>query len=424
MSVSTHHGLPLDDDIVDRIMTFCSTFGTLKSTILVSKAFYRVFQTRPKSITRAVAYNIFGPALPQALRVVRYPYHDYTSPSDDPMNRKSCRRTRKLLLALEDVYSVINKDRTSMASILTSDESWRFRRAMYRIMLYCNQFPGSGFIQYDDESIEDIRKQRTAVLSEYSTNELLQLHSAVKFLRRIFFKLSGIDSILIDALLSTGPSGALRGWEARTYGVLEDDIDFELFENDEENPLFVGYLSLPLENIWTACNITPPKEDEPVSKWILDQINGANDTCSQCSHPGGLNLYTEANWQRFPVFLTNLLKGKLRRNPTIAQPFFAATSHLVNADALGPVIGDLFALTAHTAPALDGWERTGSYCFACLTKFLEEHLWVWWLEERVMSGWTPPEDCWYGWNCRTQTHKQSHADTKNHLCAPIKGDPV
>jgi hypothetical protein len=48
MSVSTHHGLPLDDDIVDRIMTFCSTFGTLKSTILVSKAFYRVFQTRPK----------------------------------------------------------------------------------------------------------------------------------------------------------------------------------------------------------------------------------------------------------------------------------------------------------------------------------------------------------------------------------------
>jgi hypothetical protein len=130
---------------------------------------------------------------------------------------------------------------------------------MYRIMLYCNQFPGSGFIQYDDESIEDIRKQRTAVLSEYSTNELLQLHSAVKFLRRIFFNLSGIgvfyflchsalvadavprDSILIDALLSTGPSGALRGWEARTYSVFEDNIDFELFKNDEQNPLFVGY---------------------------------------------------------------------------------------------------------------------------------------------------------------------------------------
>jgi hypothetical protein len=256
----------------------------------------------------------------------------------------------------------------------------------------------------------------------------------VKFLRRIFFNLLGMgvfyflchsalvadavprDSILIDALLSTGPSGALRGWEARTYGVLEDDIDFEPFENDEENSLFVGYLSLPLENIWTACNITPPKEDEPVSKWILDQINGANDTCGSLppklilvdnvqapnaltlagstSTPKPVSNYyyfslrtrsPHADWQRFPVFLTNLLKGKLRRNPTIAQPFFAATSHLVNADALGPFIGDLFALTAHTAPAFDGWERTASYCFACLTKFLEEHLWVWWLEERVMS---------------------------------------
>jgi hypothetical protein len=86
------------------------------------------------------------------------------------------------------------------------------------------------------------------------------------------------DSILIDTLLSTASSGALRGWEARTYSVFEDNIDFEPFENNEENPLFVGYLSLLLENIWTALNITPPKEEEPVSKWILDQVNGANNT--------------------------------------------------------------------------------------------------------------------------------------------------
>jgi hypothetical protein len=40
--------LPVDDDIVDRIMTFCPTFGTLQSMILVSKAFHSVFQTHPK----------------------------------------------------------------------------------------------------------------------------------------------------------------------------------------------------------------------------------------------------------------------------------------------------------------------------------------------------------------------------------------
>ncbi|KAJ7848824.1 hypothetical protein B0H14DRAFT_2766833 [Mycena olivaceomarginata] len=60
----------------------------------------------------------------------------------------------------------------------------------------------------------------------------------------------------------------------------------------------------------------------------------------------------------------------------------------------------------------------------CFTKFLEEHLWIWILEERIKGGWTPPEDCWYGWNCRTQVHKRSHAETKNHLCIPTKGDPT
>ncbi|KAJ7938849.1 hypothetical protein B0H13DRAFT_2301499 [Mycena leptocephala] len=79
------------DDIVGRIMTFCPTFDSLQSATLVSKAFYCVFQTYPKaggfSITRAVAYNIVGPALPQALRVLRYPYpwDDEDGSSMDPI---------------------------------------------------------------------------------------------------------------------------------------------------------------------------------------------------------------------------------------------------------------------------------------------------------------------------------------------------
>jgi hypothetical protein len=78
-----------------------------------------------QSITRAVAYNIFGPAFPQALRVVRYPYHDYTSPSDDPVamaeacpedhtpsfitveEQEKLQENSKVVAALEDVYSVM-----------------------------------------------------------------------------------------------------------------------------------------------------------------------------------------------------------------------------------------------------------------------------------------------------------------------------
>jgi hypothetical protein len=77
-----------------------------------------------------------------------------------------------------------------------------------------------------------------------------------------------------------------------------------------------------------------------------------------------------ADWHCFPIFLINLLKGNLKRTSTITQPFFVATSHFANADALGPFIEGFFALTTHTAPAFDGWGRRDSYCAACLMRFL------------------------------------------------------
>jgi hypothetical protein len=71
----------------------------------------------------------------------------------------------------------------------------------------------------------------------------------------------------------------LRAWECRAHEYLEDDLGFALREEDEENALYKGYFSLPLENIWAARKMKPPKDDEPATKWILDTINGANDTC-------------------------------------------------------------------------------------------------------------------------------------------------
>ncbi|KAJ7902256.1 hypothetical protein B0H13DRAFT_760195 [Mycena leptocephala] len=37
-----------------------------------------------------------------------------------------------------------------------------------------------------------------------------------------------------------------------------------------------------------AREVDPPEDDEPAMQWILDTINGANDTCSKCAAPGGL----------------------------------------------------------------------------------------------------------------------------------------
>lgn len=59
-------------DIIDRILTSVPDFSTLSTSIRISKQVYDVFQARPKSIILAVAYNVCGPALPDALQAVRY----------------------------------------------------------------------------------------------------------------------------------------------------------------------------------------------------------------------------------------------------------------------------------------------------------------------------------------------------------------
>jgi hypothetical protein len=98
--------LPLDDDIVDRILTFLPNFTALGATILASKHFYTVFKTHPHSIVRAVAYNITGPALPQAMRVLRY-----TPPDDpDPQNQNTLGPPPKQWLETDPVSPITNDE--------------------------------------------------------------------------------------------------------------------------------------------------------------------------------------------------------------------------------------------------------------------------------------------------------------------------
>ncbi|KAJ7234352.1 hypothetical protein B0H12DRAFT_1327689 [Mycena haematopus] len=447
LSMSSGH-FALDYDIVDRIMTFCSTLDTLRSTVLVSKVFYRVLQTHPgpKSIMRAVAYNIVGPALPQALRVVRYPYLEFAyalynvytfdgnlsamaaaCPEElhsviIPGHEQGLLENARVVAALEDIYSLRNKNNKSRTTLLTSEESWRFRRAMYRIMLFCKLFSSDSYhiLDMDDELIGKIRKQRTAVLDKYPNDELRELCSAVKFLVDILVAVDAPTPNVTDTLLSTGPWGVLRASQARSYEALEADVDVDFLFQDDNLIVFEGYFSLPIENICSERGIAPPKADDLASKRILDEVTSATDACSQCTAPGGLELYTEANWHRLPTPPVTFLNGHLWQNQTLFHPFYVATSQYEHSDYLGPLIDELFKLKTQTAPEFDNWDRTDSYCLPCLTKFLEEHLLIWLLSKRIRGGWVPPENCCYGWDCYRQISDISHAEQKNHLCAPIK----
>jgi hypothetical protein len=116
--------LPLDDDTIDRILTFLPTFSALAATLLASKHFHTVFKTHPNSVLRAVAYNVTGPVLPQAMRVVRYSPKRTDSQQDslstppptpwgetDPISPITGEEARKLtknaavVASLEDLFS-------------------------------------------------------------------------------------------------------------------------------------------------------------------------------------------------------------------------------------------------------------------------------------------------------------------------------
>ncbi|KAJ6472064.1 hypothetical protein C8R45DRAFT_1164896 [Mycena sanguinolenta] len=412
----------LEDDIVDRIMTFCPTLSTLGSAILVSKTWYNVFQSHPNSITQAVVCNIVGPALPQALRVVRYPYRwfypkeweqpeegdpdrseltpddmaeacpeDYSLP--DIMEQRELLENAKVMNAFENIYSLTQKDRASKISVLTSQESWRFRRAAYRIMLFCNLFPLYDLdmlSSLERDSIELIRRERAALLSAYPTDELLQFYAIAEFMRDTFatvassnLKETNCTDDILDAVLGTGPRGVARAWKQRSICDLADELYYLFRESDSRNTLNTEYFTTPLMNIWSARGVEVPAEDlDEHTKHILDTVIGADDTCSQCKNLGGLNLLSEANWGHLSPNLSDLLKNKLKSCSVVRRPFIELTEHMYNSDARGPWIAGMFALK-ETLEKWDGWERDMSYCKPCLTEFLKDHVWKWFLHERL-----------------------------------------
>ena len=215
--------LPLDDDIINRVLTLSPDFDSLKATILATKAFYGVYKAHPNSIRRAVAENVVGPALPQALRAIRYRVPDMgedseTEDSDAPegetdesapiTNQEISKlvENARMFRGLEDVFSLrcvsvsfgcgliimlVNrhKNRKFKKSQLTYDESLRFQRAIYRLALFSKVFHGtelSEVISEEDNEAQEFqtrkRREQIEFLRHFSILDLRQIYTASVFL--------------------------------------------------------------------------------------------------------------------------------------------------------------------------------------------------------------------------------------------------
>ncbi|KAL1719047.1 hypothetical protein EV715DRAFT_199882 [Schizophyllum commune] len=529
MPVMRHFtSLPLDDDILQLILCQLPDFKSLLSAICSCKAFYRIFNTYPVQIEYAVATNIVGPAIPQALRAARYELSEGLTgeveerkdafPETNEPARLSIREKvliyeySKKVSRLETIFTRIHKTRTPTGPQLTNLESLRFRRAVYRLMFYCLLYGCADeyweIEDHDGTSIDEayifcclhrIYEKHRDFLDQYSTDGLREIQAVADFITELSHCVRREaapmqhDIISIenfhDFFLSCGPLAALKCYEARSFSPIEDDA-YSVIDSGVSDMAFCGFLSQPIALIMGAR-----KAEYRSNHWraILDSIPDEHATCDRCRTMKGLELYDETNYDAlFGVEglnhreLPRLFKGRLGHHFTerhkiweyfggaasfdygaflkeifaFSTPLAASTPvtpapSTVVAPAPAPVISQSLSLeewaeavdddegsatgaaaidqpaaTSSTASSSlcspwDGLSTSSALCANCLKDVISEFLPQWWLERKRNAGETiPTEDCWYGWNCRTQTHKTLHATRLNHFCKPTRGDGV
>ncbi|KAF8644677.1 hypothetical protein AX16_008337 [Volvariella volvacea WC 439] len=447
--------LPLDDDVLDRVFFFLPDFATLQSLILTAKPLFAVFQAHPNSITRAICYNVVGPSLPQAIRLIRYkkPAAAESDLNNDTADAFSSAPvpwsetdpispiTKDEVLQLVQNASIVNelegifvrrhKDRSLQAK-LSPFESWRFRRAMYRLMLFVKTFSLedlelSGDEEEDVSVIEEIAEQQQSYLEEFPTDELKELFTVADFLSNLVCSMvadhgGSFEDWFEEAVLACGPGRILDAYKtAEPYeleGYLQEQSIFEMDLDGELAPL-VRYLLHPLEAIWGKRKAKPPEETTHWKSILEGCIIDSQDRCQNCDMTRGSELWNESNWETLQYtrigknWLHTLFKGDLSRN-TIELAFFDE-------------IKDKPSFTYHNMmkrmfktklSGFDSWTEQDWLCMNCVKEFITSHLHLWFLEkkreERIPI---PNDDCWYGYNCRTQ-RKKDHAQKLNHLAAP------
>ncbi|KAL1760193.1 hypothetical protein FB107DRAFT_287042 [Schizophyllum commune] len=513
MPVMRHFtSLPLDDDILQLILCQLPDFKSLQSAICSCKALYRIFNTYPVQIEYAVATNVVGPAIPQALRTARYElpedlageveerkdaFPETNEPARlDIREKKLIYEYSKKVSRLEVIFTRRHKTRTPTGPQLTNLESLRFRRAVYRLMLYCLLYGCADanweIEDHDSKSIDEIYEKHRDFLDQYSTDGLREIQAVADFIAELSHCVRREaapmqhDIISIedfhDFFLSCGPLAALECYEARSFSPIEDDA-YSVIDSGVSDMAFCGFLSQPIALIMGAR-----KAEYRSNHWraILDSIPDEHATCDRCRTMKGLELYDETNYDAlFGVEglnhreLPRLFKGRLGHHFTerhkiweyfggaasfdygaflkeifafstpVAAPSMPVTpspsivavpsmsleewAEAVDDDegsALGAAAADQTAASSSTAAPTprgpwDGLSTSSALCAACLKGAISEFLPQWWLERKRNAGETiPTEDCWYGWNCRTQTHKPLHATRLNHFCKPTRGDGV
>ncbi|KAJ7723715.1 hypothetical protein B0H14DRAFT_3519869 [Mycena olivaceomarginata] len=491
----------LPSDIVDQLLAASPDFDALNASIRVSKAWCEAYEAHPTSIALAVARNMVGEALPQAVRFLRYPYpkkddNEWPRDADDEEDeekdseedsedeeRDGAREKRKRQKAIklprrslsESAQIALFSSRYK-TSRLTPLESSRFARAMYRVMLYCELFyyplmiDDTDAYEKDDPEIVKIYRDRSAMLNEYPTPELLEIRTIVAFLHDLICDIEEAEGheeleCLLDICLSTGPAVILQAYLAKRINIFDEVLHPEvLLCGSAANVFWSGFVTTPLETVLKERQEVSPQTEwdailEKVCKQCLAQseravvdapaprlarsaaaaaaaaygiypvrtIRVGPPRCSQCNGVG-IKLWSKnseplisspysfpdsaADWDTLDmVYFRAQFKGNLSKNEHEIDVLEAV--FLSRTDRSRSIVEEIHDVKTL---AFAAWAEEGDLCSACLDKLVS----LWLLKRKVKEGWKPTPDCWYGYDCNTQVHNRAHAREKNHLCTPTK----
>ncbi|KAJ7645156.1 hypothetical protein DFH06DRAFT_1301165 [Mycena polygramma] len=242
--------LPLDDDLIDRILGFCPEFDTLLAMLLTCKAIYSVFSARPRSITRAVAHNVAGPALTDAVRVLRekYPYEDRLCSLDQLLERSTLSAREKHELQTN-------------ANVVERFE----KRGLYRMMRYSERFsPGYYYLERvpsrEEEELERVQTERRDFLAVYPTPELMEMHAVVCFVTEK------------NWALSAGPAPIIEAFETKSYDPIQELFDVDIFQGDDDYLEYDEFFMNAFSRIWKERQVAPPVVGPSLWGCILDEI--------------------------------------------------------------------------------------------------------------------------------------------------------
>ncbi|KAJ7024668.1 hypothetical protein C8F04DRAFT_1131020 [Mycena alexandri] len=436
------NSLPLNNDIIDRVFTSCPDFETLFALKSACKALHAIFAAHPNSINFAVARNLTG-SFPDALRVLRQKVVDAFKeeeslddrtfaaavPEDtSPVTVEELPQLRKndaVVHRLEVLFSRWYKNRISLVSVLSAEETFRFRRAMYRIFVYSTSFTSLGFDPewaYSSETTNAvIRARRLKMLNLHPTADLREIYSVIQFLQSMLhwvFKQEDTNETY-DVCLAAGPALILATYETRDPNTMSDACPLVDYPYDG-GVRYSGFFHDPLSEIWMSREVSDPPDNSAHLRSILDMVLDGLDSCKRCNESTDGLLWTSATWQHYDTDLPELLPGRLslnRQETNALQKFLQADAEVL--PDLGILISGIYRDIV-LLPGFEDWTEDDGLCGDCLQKLLQSHTYLWLLENKMKAGWVAPENCWYGYDCTTQFTKAEHAATKNHLCKPIQ----